>query len=295
VIDGLIVRVRQPRFGVVFATAVLALLMSAHWLPMIVPGAAVLGLALLRPHLATRAATWWAMGVAWWIAILVAQDHMEDHVHLFAAWLVALAVSLTLHPTPQEPREEGCATGEQDGTNGFVAQAAWQARVLIGVTFTAAVAWKLVFAQFVSGATLWVFMLVDGRFGPLAWAVGLSDDAVAEGRDGLRALLDGSIDVVALDAPSSVTGRIVAVAILTLLIEAVVAVSHLVGDSNRLARLRLPSIVVFAVATYAVVPVFLFAMLLAVLELTTARWRRGAMWIVPVMVFVSIARFVAIA
>lgn len=322
-IDAWIVRLREPRIGVVVATAVLALLMAAHWRPMAVPGALVLSLAVLRPDVAVRPTTWWAMGVLWWTALVVAQHRMEDHVHLFAAWLVALAVALALAPAGDEtpahlttPTDDEVPTDDQVPTDdrapthdqaddeapgsdrdpprrdrAFIEQAAWQARVLIGVTFTAAVAWKLWFSQFVTGTTLWVFLLVDGRFRPLARVVGLSDDAIVRGRADLRDLIAGTVDVVALDAPASVAWRITAVAILTLVVEAVVAVSHLVGDGHRLARLRLPSIVVFAVTTYVVVPVFLFAMLLAVLELTTAHWRREAMWIVPVIVVVSIVRF----
>lgn len=197
----------------------------------------------------------------------------EDHVYLFAVWLVALAVCLD--------RKDDAA---------FVDHAAWHARILIGATFTAAVAWKLYFGEFVTGVALWMFMLADGRFGPVARMVGLSDAAIEQGRAGLTELLAGTHGTVSVEAPSALMWRIAAVAVVALLLEAIVAVSHLAPDSSRLAAVRLPSIVLFTVVTYAVVPVFLFAALLALLALTTARWRPEAMWIVPVMVMVSVVR-----
>lgn len=256
----------------VFVTAVIALLMAAHWAPMAIPGVVVVGLAALRPQIAVRAVVWWVMAGLWFAAVVLVQDRMEDHVHLFAVWLVALAVSLA----------------RDDGT--FIDHAAWHARVLIGVTFTAAVAWKLYFGQYVTGMTLWTFILVDGRFGPLATVVGLSDTAIEQDREGLTELLVGTVDTVSLEAPPAVMWRITAVAVLALVLEAVVAASHLVADSSRLAALRLPSIVLFAVVTYAVVPVVPFAALLALLAMTAARWRSDVMWIFPVMVLVSVIR-----
>lgn len=138
-----------------------------------------------------------------------------------------------------------------DGT--FIDHAAWHARVLIGVTFAAALAWKLYFGEYVTGMTLWTFILVDGRFEPLATVVGLSDTAIQQDRQALTELLTGTVEAVSPDAPPTVIWRITAVAALALVLEAVIAASHLVADSSRLARLRLPSVVLFAVVTYAVV------------------------------------------
>lgn len=267
-------RVREPRFGVVLFSAVIAFLMSAHWTPMALPGAVVIGLALLRPEIAVRPAVWWVMAVLWLAAFVLVQDRMEDHVYLFTVWLVALAVSLA---------------GDQDG---FLDRAAWHARLLIGVTFTAAVAWKVYFGQYVTGMTLWVFIHFDGRFDPLATMLGLSDASVAHGREALSELLTGAGGAASVEAPGGEMWRITAVALMTLLLESTIAVSHLVPDTSRLAVLRLPSIVLFGVATYAVVPVLPFAALLGVLALVVARWRWEVMWILPVMVLVCMVRLV---
>jgi hypothetical protein len=120
--------------------------------------------------------------------------------------------------------------------------------------------------------------------------VGLPDAAVDAQRAAIADLLAGTASSAALEAPRSVIPRIVVLAILTLLIEATVAVSHLAGDHRRVAALRLPSLVAFAVLTYAVVPVLLFAALLAVLAMATAQWRADVLWVFPVFVLVPLVR-----
>lgn len=275
--DLLIERLRHPRSGIVLVTAVVSLLMGTHWPPMVAPGLVVLTLAVVRPQLAARPIVWWLMAGLWLAAFVLVQDRMEDHVHLFTAWLVALAVSLS--------------TGRDES---FVDRAAAQARVLVGVTFAVAVAWKVYFGHYVSGAALWTFMIIDDRFAPLARAVGLSEADLADGRAGLRSVLDGSQSTFTLDASDTVVWRIAAAGMGTLVLEAVIALVHLAPDSSRLAALRLPSLALFGVMTYAVVPVIPFAALLGLLALVVARWRWGVMWVFPLMVIVSISRFLVL-
>jgi len=272
----------DPRRGVTVATAVLAVLMAAHWRPMLIPGIAILVLAIVWPAVATRPITWWVMALLWAIAVVVAQDHMEDHVHLFLAWLAALAVSLG-------------ATVHAHTVDGFIDRARWQARALVGITFAAAVAWKVYFAQFLTGTALWIFLVVDARFRPLARVVGISDARLEESHQQLKRLLDGSVEVVALDAPLWVDRRIVIVSVLTLALEAFVALAFLVPDDARIARLRLPAMAMFVFLTYAVVPVFLFAALLAVMAVTGGGWRRRDLWFIPAALLVSMVRLATLA
>jgi hypothetical protein len=273
VISGWLTRLREPRYGMVVFTTATALLMAAHWRPMLLPGGVLVVLALLRPDVAVRPYVWAAVAASWAGALFLHPGRMEDHVYLFVAWLVALAVALT------EPDDHA-----------FVQGAAWQARTLLGIVFTAAVGWKLAFGEFLDGSALWMFLLIDGRFGPLTAVVGLPDAAVDAQRAAIADLLAGTASSAALEAPRSVIPRIVVLAILTLLIEAMVAVSHLAGDHRRVAALRLPSLVAFAVLTYAVVPVLLFAALLAVLAMATAQWRADVLWVFPVFVLVPLVR-----
>jgi hypothetical protein len=94
--------------------------------------------------------------------------------------------------------------------------------------------------------------------------------------------------------PSHLIWKVAVVAVLTLLLEVSVAASHLAPNGSLLAKLRLPSIVVFGLMTYAVVPVLPFAALLATLAMVTARWRTQVMWVFPVMVLSSIVRLVTL-
>ncbi|GAA5137229.1 hypothetical protein GCM10023339_77250 [Alloalcanivorax gelatiniphagus] len=270
-------RLQQPRFGVVLISAVLSLLVSLHWAPMAVPSLVVLVLCLVRPAIAVRPLTWWLLAAAWAVALVVAAEHMEDHVPLFTVWLVALAVSL------RRPEDE------------FLPAAALQARLLIGVTFAAAVCWKLWFGTYLSGVTLWTYMVADDRFGPLATVVGLSQDEMAADRTALSGVLDGTTTEVTLQAAALTETAIVVVAVLTLLLEAVIALSHLAPDSSRLALLRLPSVVLFAVATYGTVPVVPFAVLLALLTMTIGRWRPRVMWVLPAFMVVVATRVALMA
>lgn len=271
-IDRALARLQEPRFGVVVVSAALSLFMSVHWWPMALPSAVFLGLCLVRSDLAARPAATALLAACWFATMVLVPERIEDHVPLFAVWLVALSVALAHR-------------GED-----FIEQASWHARVLLGVAFGAAVGWKVFFGTYVNGVSLWTFMVVDSRFGPLAAALGLSGDDLAQSRAGLSDLLDGTRESVVLEASPAVVAMITATAVLTLALEAVIAVAHLAPDSSRLASLRLPSVVLFGVVTYAVVPVVPFAGLLALLAMTTARWRRSVLWVLPVLMLVSTTR-----
>lgn len=265
---------RDPRLGMPVLTAVISLLMALHWGVMLAPGAVVLVLAVARADLVSRPVVWWAMAAVWFTALAIAQNRMEDHVHLFTSWLVALAIALS-----------------RADLEDVVRSAAWHARLLIGIAFAAAVGWKLFFGEFATGMTLRLFLVTDARFEPLARALGLGADRLHTDREHVSALLDGSITTVPLGDHTEAMWRLTVIAVSTLLLEVVVAVSHLAPDRSRLAGLRLPSVAVFGVTTYAIVPVLPFAALLGVLALAAARWRRTAMWIVPALVLVAAVRF----
>jgi hypothetical protein len=278
VISTFAARLRRPRFGIVFLSAVLSLLVSLHWAPMAVPSLVAVVLCVARPDLATRPGTWWGLAACWLVALVVAPERMEDHVPLFAIWLTALALSLR------------CSDDEA-----FLSLAGQQARLLIGVTFTAAVAWKLWFGTYLDGVTLWMFMVADDRFGPLAKVVGLSQDDLASTRAELSDVLDGTAASATFQAAGWTEWAIVLVAAMTLVLEAVIALSHLALDSTHVARLRLPSIVLFGVVTYGTVPVVPFAVLLALLTMTIARWRPQAMWVLPAFMAVIATRVVLLS
>lgn len=275
--DALFARLRHPVHGPLLVTAVAWVLMSAHWAPMVVPGILLVAFCLARPDGASTPLLWW-VGTALWLTVEVfRQAHLEDHVMLFTAWLAAVAVSL------HGPRDS------------FGTRAALQARLLVGIAFAAAVGWKLWFGTFVNGLSLWVFTLADHRFAPLATAIGLDDDELSAQRSALSAVLEGTRGSLTLDSPASVRWALLAAGAGALLLEAAVAVSHLAPDAWPVARLRLPTLVVFGVMTYAVVPVVPFALLLSLLALVTARWDQRWLWVIPLMVLVSVARLAVFA
>ncbi|PKH44114.1 hypothetical protein SAMN05192575_102129 [Nocardioides alpinus] len=276
-IDQFLARLNEPRFGITFLTAVTSLVMASHWPPMAVPSLALLALFVARPNVAAHPAVWWIMAVAWFAAQVVVPERMEDHVPLFAIWLVAVA--LCLH----RPAEE------------FLAAAAFQARMLVGVTFGAAVAWKVYFGTYLDGVTLWTYMIADERFRPLSTVLGLSDDAIQADRKEISQLLSGDRAVAVLESSGLTVTGIVAVSVLTLVLEIVISLSHLVSDRSRLARLRLPSLVLFGVVTYGVVPVLPFALLLALFAMTVAGWRRDVMWVLPTFMIVIAIRVATLA
>ena len=271
-IDQFVDRLHQARFGIPFLTAVTSLVMSTHWPPMALPSLVLLCLFLVRPKLALHPIAWWLMSLLWLAALLAVPERMEDHVPLFTIWLVALAICLR-------------STSER-----FLDAAALQARMLVGITFAAAVAWKLYFGTYLDGVTLWTFMIADDRFQPLSTAVGLSSGALQADRAEISQLLSGDRTTVLLQASGWTESVIVAVSVLTLALESIIALSHLAPDGGWMERLRLPSLALFGVVTYGVVPVLPFAVLLAVFAMTTARWRREALWVLPTFMIVIAVR-----
>ena len=272
-IHRLVAPLFEPRFGMVFYTAVTSLLMAAHWRPMALPAVITIGLAVLRPRVAVRPVVWWIMAGCWLLAVMVLTDRMEDHVYLFTAWLVALAIVL-----------------RQDDDAMFITSAARQARTLVGIAFLAAVAWKVYFTEFLAGTSLWLYLVVDQRFQPLAAVLGLPQTVIEQDRVALGHLLDGFTTEMSSEASNEVLIRITLVALAALALEAVVAVAHLCKDSSWMAQLRMPALVLFAVLTYSVVPVLMFAALLALLTMVTYRWRREVMWVFPVLMMVPVTR-----
>lgn len=276
-IDQFVTRLQHPRVGIPFLTAVTSLVMSTHWAPMALPSLVLMCLFVAAPRIAVHPITWWALAVAWFGAQVLVPDRMEDHVPLFTIWLVALALSL------HRPAEE------------FLGAAALQARVLVGVTFTAAVAWKLYFGTYLDGVTLWTYMIADDRFQPLAVLVGLSGDSIQADRGEISRLFSGDQPTVQLEASAWTVTAIVVVSVLTLLLEAVIALSHLSPDGSKVALLRLPSLVLFGVVTYGTVPVLPFAVLLAVFAMTVGHWRRGVLWVLPAFMVVIAIRVATLA
>jgi hypothetical protein len=274
VISQALTRLRSPVGAVLFATALVGVIMSVHWNPLLI-ATVPLTLATLAPQLVDRPQLWFGAGSVWATVVVVRRHDMEDHVYLYVAWLLAVAVSLM-------DRES------------FVDAAAQQGRRLITIVFGLAVFWKLLLGDFITGTALWTFGAVDHRFAPLMRIVGISAEATEQSSAAVEQLAAGHLDTLPIEVSTYTSFALVAVSVGVLALEALISVSHFAADRSRLARLRVPALGLFGLVTYGMVPVLSFAMLLALMGSVVARFERRSVAILALMVTVAVVRFVAL-
>jgi hypothetical protein len=265
-------QVRTPIGRVLMITAGSGLLMAAHWRPLLPLMVALYFVTLLAPSIARNSVTWFISAAVWVVAVVLQRSAMEDHVYLYIAWLVAIAVGLFDRDT-------------------FLDEAGRQGRYLLAIVFGAATIWKLISGSFISGAALWTTGLLDDRMAPLLKLAGISSESLADARPQVTAVVasDGETFDIALSSYSSAALTMLALG--TIALEALIAVSYAAPDTSPLAKLRAPALVGFGIVTYAVVPVLPFALLLAIIGCTTARFDRRTVLAFVAMVLVTIIRF----
>ena len=265
-------QVRTPIGCVLMITAGTGIFMGAHWSPLVPLMLAFYLATLLAPSAARNSLIWFVMAAAWVAAVMIQPSAMEDHVYLYLAWLVAIAVGLL------------------DRDN-FMDEAGRQGRYLLAIVFATATIWKLTSGSFISGAALWTSGLLDDRMAPLLNLAGISSESLADARPQVTAVVasDGETFDISLSSYSSIALTLVALG--TIALEALIAVSYAAPDTSRLAKLRAPLLVGFGFVTYAIVPVLPFALLLAVIGCTVARFERRTVLAFVTMVLVAIVRF----
>ena len=274
-------QVRTPIGCVLMITAGTGIFMGAHWSPLVPLMLAFYLATLLAPSAARNSLIWFVMAAAWVAAVMIQPSAMEDHVYLYLAWLVAIAVGLL------------------DRDN-FMDEAGRQGRYLLAIVFATATIWKLTSGSFISGAALWTSGLLDDRMAPLLNLAGISSESLADARPQVTAVVasDGeTFDIslssyssdISLSSYSSIALTLVALG--TIALEALIAVSYAAPDTSRLAKLRAPLLVGFGFVTYAIVPVLPFALLLAVIGCTVARFERRTVLAFVAMVLVAVVRF----
>lgn len=227
------------------------------------PLSAAISLPLLGLVLAGRARSgWpWLLAVLAWAPFLTLDwDHFEDHVYLGWMWLLAVGIALS------GPDEE------------FWERLATSARLLVGVTFAVAVAWKWGTPDFRDGSTFEFLTLNDSRLripflAPLA---GLDLDQIQANvarLDALRAWNGGEAPVVLARGPRMgwVLGALVS---WTLLVETSIAAAFLAPDGWKISRLRHPALLAFLVSVYAFLPVAGFLVALVILGAAVGRGER---------------------
>jgi hypothetical protein len=127
-------------------------------------------------------------------------------------------------------------------------------------------------------------LIVDDRFDPLTLSLGSVDEsALAAIRDRVVELQTTmGLDAVPLLGMGNLSALAVAMTVWTLVIETVIAISFLSPDHSRWARLRHPSLLMFGITTYLLVPVLSFAVMLAAVGLAQ-RHRPGVEWLYILM------------
>ena len=265
-------QVRTPIGCVLMITAGTGIFMGAHWSPLVPLMLAFYLATLLAPSAARNSLIWFVMAAAWVAAVMIQPSAMEDHVYLYLAWLVAIAVGLL-------------------DRNNFMDEAGRQGRYLLAIVFATATIWKLTSGSFISGAALWTSGLLDDRMAPLLNLAGISSESLTDARPQVTAVVasDGETFDISLSSYSSIALTLVALG--TIALEALIAVSYAAPDTSRLAKLRAPLLVGFGFVTYAIVPVLPFALLLAVIGCTVARFERRTVLAFVAMVLVAVVRF----
>lgn len=271
-LDHAIEQLRTPVGFTVMATAGIGVTLAAHWPPLLIVMVPFYVISLLVPEFARKSVVWFAVTAIWIGTVIVFRSEMEDHVYLWVAWSLAIAIGLLDLRT-------------------FVHEVARHGRLLIGAVFAFATVWKLTSGSFLSGAALWTLGLNDSRLGPLFRFAGVSQDDFDRARAPVDQVAAGQLDSFDIALSSYSSTALVLLAFGTIVIEALVAVTHLAPNDNWLARLRLPMLVLFGLVTYSIVPVLAFAALLSVISLTIADFNRRAVVALAVMMVIAAIRF----
>ncbi|MEM9980159.1 MAG: hypothetical protein AAF808_21250, partial [Cyanobacteria bacterium P01_D01_bin.2] len=148
---------------------------------------------------------------------------------------------------------------------------AWNARLLIGLCFLFATAWKLISGEYLDGSFLHLTFLLDARLEMGAALLGgMSLDALAAN----RALFDGlqtTATPAALETTTLLSIISVVLSYWTIFIEGLVAISFLAPGIKALYDNREWVLLVFIITTYSVIPVLGFGAILFIMGLAQCR------------------------
>jgi hypothetical protein len=186
---------------------------------------------------------------------------IDNHQYLMAYWCGGVALALSGDGALQALRRN--------------------ARLLIGLAFAFATAWKLASPEFVSGSFLEYAMLTDQRFaGFTAWVADVPRHLLDANRAAIGDLSGpmASTTTVALNGSPLVSQIALAMTWYTLIIESWIALAFLLPRPRWLARHRDVPLLLFLLTTYAVATVIGFAYLLIAMGFVQCERRR---WWIP--------------
>jgi len=182
----------------------------------------------------------------------------DNHKYLIAYWCLALGLSCRADDTARAVRIN--------------------ARLLIGLCFLWAVAWKLRTPDFLTGEYYQFAMLTDERLFSVGQLFsGMSPDVYFENQAAMEQLTEysSSLDDVALDGAAILRPLSLVLVAWTLLVESWVVISHLwpawPAASEWGARSRYASLLVFIATTYAAAHVGGYAWILTIMGLAQVR------------------------
>lgn len=185
---------------------------------------------------------------------------IDNHQYLMAYWCAAIALSL------------GDPTREALKRN---------ARILVGLAFAFAAAWKWASPEFVSGDFLEYELLCDPRFAGFTEVVtGLPAQALEANRAAMAGLVAPSAGHTAAALTTAPAVSVISDVMTwsTLILETWIAIAFLVPRSGPLGRYRDVPLIGFLLTTYSVATVPGFAYLLLAMGLVQCERRR---WWIP--------------
>jgi hypothetical protein len=231
-------------FLIAISTAVVLLLISHSWFYKLL-SLAVLVVVLLSPGARVQPWMWLAVCIAWLPKLVFNWCRNEDHVYLTIYWCLAL----------------GLAYAGKDPLRVL----AWNARLLIGLTFALAVFWKIAMPDFRDGELLHYKLLFDYR---LRQSIaenlgGLTNEQTRINLQRLRSIrTTGShVESVQLEYPDRLSFVAMTMTWWTIAIEGILAFLFLGPDRWHLSRVRNVPLIVFGLSTYLIVPVLGFGSL----------------------------------
>ena len=210
-----------------------------------------LGLVMLvLPPLAMRSSLWWLLALTLVASNIDQWELVDNHQYLMTYWVL------------------GCAI-----TRGRPAEVSATARILVGIAFVFAAAWKVVAGQYWDGSFFYWTFLTDGRLQNVAAFIEGSNAAAV--RDTIDAIGQfTSRGMVGAQLIVENHGRIFLTALamswLGLVLEALIGILHFL-PGQRWYLARHVALMTFVAVTYFLLPVTGFGFLLAVMGFAQLR------------------------
>ena len=198
---------------------------------------------------------------------------LDNHHFLHLYWLLAI----TLACFTSEPKAALARTG----------------RLLIGLLFLFATAWKLLTPDFADGSFLTYLLSVDGSIATVPTVLGWQDEELVDANRVAIAANQGDLltdpEPATIEVTPAVERAARPLSLLTLALEAAVALTFLLPLRDPWSRAREASLFAFVLVTYPVLPVLSFAALLFAMSLASSTLRPPWLQVLHLGVFLTAA------